>query len=99
MCYQLPNTVEHYLNSLLGTVDGFAWVNHTPLSNPLCGQGHTVLRLLGLEVQPVAEAQDQARLPTWGSKQETWRYSISFLTNVAYHTCFSLQQLILTQGG
>lgn len=56
MCCQLPNVVEHYLNSLSGSVDGFAWINHTPLSNPLCGQGHEVLRLLGLEVQSVAKA-------------------------------------------
>lgn len=76
MCCQLPNTVEYYLNSLGGSVDGFAWINHTPLSNPLCGQGHAVLRLLGLEVQSVAEAQDKARPPTWGSKQETWLYSV-----------------------
>lgn len=55
MCCLLPDTVEHCLNSLSGCVDEFAWINHT-LSNPLCGQGHAVLRLLGWEVQSVAEA-------------------------------------------
>lgn len=48
MCCQLLNTAEHYLN--FGSMSGFAWINHTPLSNPLCGYGHVVLRLLGLEV-------------------------------------------------
>lgn len=99
MCFQLPNTVEHYLNSRLGSVDKFAWINHTPLSNLLCGQGHAVLRLLSLEVQSVAEAENQASTPTWGSKQETWLYSTSFLNNIANYICFPLQQLILTHEG